>query len=147
MYLVQSSKVLDWWIDKGTIGILHPWYGVYYVRYNVKWHADREPQTSYLVEVQALQVKKVHRNICGRASASVYTHVWRKFVESITEKRISKWRWSIRLYLISNIIDKMESKCSCLLLFSKREIYVLKIYFLMEAKIVIDGKEYTCVIK
>ena len=34
------------------------------------------------------------------------------------------------LYLISNIIDKMESKMLVsLLLFSKREIYVLKIYF------------------
>ena len=68
MYLVQSSKVLDWWIDKGTIGILHPWYGVYYVRYNVKWHADRSHKPVIWLKYKHFRSKKVHRNICGRAS-------------------------------------------------------------------------------
>ena len=86
MYLVQSSKVLDWWIDKGTIGILHPWYGVYYVRHNVKWHADRSHKPVIWLKYKHFRSKKYIGTYAEELRLGIYArlkkvrrkHYWEK---------------------------------------------------------------------
>ena len=88
----------------------------------------QEPQTKLSGWSTSTSGQEKYIGTYAKSFASVYTHVWRKFVESITEKEFQN-EDEVYVYIISTLSTRWKKQMLVFTVILQEEIYVLKIYF------------------